>query len=117
MNLQGSNGSLSSWNISDIANYRFEGVTAACVSAQSKGKLEVYPNPVNVEASIFFASHGNQRIRIELLDVLGRSIREIYSGYHAGEHTYIWQADVPKGLYLLRLTSENGQLTQSVIIQ
>ena len=117
MNLQKNNGSLSTWNIVDIANYRFEGVAGINETDKSIGKLQVYPNPTQDLIRIFFISHTRQQIRIELLDVLGRTIREIYSGSHTGENTYTWQADVPLGLYLLRLSSDNGQLTQSILIQ
>jgi hypothetical protein len=117
MNLQQNNGSISTWNISDVANYRLEGVSGIKDNEQANGKLQVYPNPARENLSISFSAQGTLRIRIELLDVLGRTVREIYSGTHTGEQSYTWQTDVPKGLYLLRLNSEKGQFTQSIIIQ
>ena len=117
MNLQRNDGSISTWNISEIDNYRFEVVTGINDGATTFGKLQVFPNPIQEQTSIVFTSPTHQQIRIELLDGLGRSVREIYSGPHLGEQTYTLQADVPKGLYLLRLSGENGQLTQSILIQ
>jgi hypothetical protein len=117
MNLRRNNGSVSTWNISEIANYRFEGVSGINETEKNIGKLQVFPNPMQEQTSIVFASQTHQHIRIQLLDILGRSVREIYSGPHEGEQTYTFQADVPKGLYLLRLIKDNGQLTQSILIQ
>ena len=117
MNLQRNNGSISAWNISEIANYRFESVLGINETEKNIGKLQVFPNPMQEQTRIVFASQTHQHIRILLLDILGRSVREIYSGPHEGEQTYTFQADVPKGLYLLRLIKDNGQLTQSILIQ
>ena len=117
MNLQRNNGSISTWNISEISNYRFEGVSGIKEADKNIGKLKVFPNPMQEQTNIVFTSATHHQIRIELLDVLGRAVREIYIGAHVGEHTYTFQADVPKGLYLLRLSSEIGELTQSILIQ
>lgn len=117
MNLQRNNGSISTWNISEIDNYRFEGVSGIKEADKNIGKLKVFPNPMQEQTNIVFTSPTHHQIRIELLDVLGRAVREIYIGAHVGEHTYTFQANVPKGLYLLRLSSEIGELTQSILIQ
>jgi hypothetical protein len=117
MNLKRNNGNISTWNISDITNYHFENASGINDNEQAIGKLQVYPNPAQEYLSISFSVQATQHIRLELLDVLGRSIREIFNGTHMGEQSYTWQIDVPKGHYLLRLDSENGQLTQSIIIQ
>ncbi len=117
MNLQRNNGSISTWNISEIDNYRFEGVSGINEEETTIGKLQVFPNPMQEQTSFVFASPRHQQIRIELLDGLGRSVREIYSGAHVGEQTYSFQVNVPKGTYLLRLSGENGQLIKSIIIQ
>jgi hypothetical protein len=117
MNLQQNNGTVASWNINEIDNYRFEGVTGLKEVEMGMGKLQVYPNPVQSLTQIVYNSKIRQQIRIELRDVLGRKVQEICNVVHVGEQTYTWQADVPKGLYLLCLISENGQLTQSIVIQ
>jgi hypothetical protein len=117
LKIQLNNGSISTWNISEISNYRFEGDVGIIEEKHSVGKLKVFPNPVIEQTRIFFSTQGSQHIRIELLDILGRAVTEIYNGYHEGEQYYIWQSDLPKGLYLLRLVAENGQLTQTVLLQ
>jgi hypothetical protein len=90
LNLHINNGNIPTWNMRDIANYLFEDITRVNNIDYSIRKLSVYPNPVLEQTSIFFASKANQRIRIEGLDILGRSICEIYSGSHFGESSYIW---------------------------
>jgi hypothetical protein len=117
MNLHKYNGSVSTWNISDIANYRFTGVTGLGELKSTAGNLELFPNPASKETMISFSAAQNQRITIEILDLQGKKIRSIYSGNHVGQQRYPWQVDVPKGMYLCRVTTENGIFTKSLIIQ
>jgi len=117
MTLFKNNGSVSSWSISDIDNYRFEGVSGINEQEQLIGKLEVFPNPASSQAVISFSSPINQRISIEVVDLLGKKQRDVYSGNHFGTQSYTWQVDIPKGIYVCRVSTENGIVTKSLIIQ
>ncbi len=117
MNLQKNNGSISTWNISDIANYRFEGVSGLNETELNMGSMQIYPNPADGQTFISFSYPSIQHIRIEILDLVGRTLHEVYNGKHLGEQRYGWQPNVPSGMYLVRLRSENGMLTQTIVIQ
>jgi hypothetical protein len=117
MNLYKNNGSVSTWNISEIVNYRFEGVSGLGEMEGTAGKLEVFPNPARIQAEISFYSAQNQQITIEVLDVLGRKVSDIYSGYHVGQHSYSWQVNIPEGTYICRVVAEKGIVTKSFFIQ
>jgi hypothetical protein len=116
LNLNKSNGSISTWNLSDIANYRFVGLTGSGELKNTAGKLEVFPNPAGNQTRISFSAAHNQQISVEILDLQGKKIRNIYAGNHDGEQSFFWQVDVPKGMYLCRVATENGILTKSLII-
>jgi ribosomal protein S8 len=117
LNLYKNNGNVSTWNISDIANYRFEGVSGLGEMENNTGKLEVFPNPASNQTMITFSAAQSQTISIELLDLVGRKLRTIYSGNHIGQQSYSWQVDIPKGIYICRVAAESGIVTQSLIIQ
>ena len=117
MSLFKNNGSVSSWSISDIDNYRFEGVSGINKQEQLIGKLEVFPNPMSSQAVISFYSPINQRISIEVVDLLGKKQCDVYTGNHFGTQSYIWQVDIAKGIYVCRVSTENGIVTKSLIIQ
>jgi len=117
MTLFKNNGSVSSWSISDINNYRFDGVSGINEQEQLIGKLEVFPNPASSQTVISFSSPINQRISIEVFDMLGKKMVEIYAGNHIGEQSYTWQVDIAKGIYVCRVRTENGIVTKSIIIQ
>ena len=116
LNLNKSNGSISTWNLSDIANYRFVGLTGSDELKNTAGKLEVFPNPAGNQTMISFSAAHNQQISVEILDLQGKKIRNIYAGNHDGDQSFFWQVDVPKGMYLCRVATENGILTKSLII-
>jgi len=117
MTLFKNNGSVSSWSISDIDNYRFDGVSGINKQEQLIGKLEVFPNPSSSQVVISFSSLINQRISIEVVDLLGKKQCDVYIGNHFGTQSYIWQVDIAKGIYVCRVLTENGIVTKSLIIQ
>jgi hypothetical protein len=117
MKLNKNNGSVSTWNISEISNYSFEGVSGLRETESTTGKLEVFPNPATNHMLISFSSAQNHPIMIEILDLLGKKIREIYSGNHVGQQSYFWEVDIPKGMYICRVSSKSGIVTKSLVIQ
>lgn len=70
--------------------------------------LGVYPNPATTSIQVK-GENGN----ITLLDNSGRVMWE---GQH-NEHTAIDVQNLPKGLYFLHLSNENGVATQKVVVQ
>jgi len=65
MTLFKNNGSVTSWSLNDIENYRFDGVLGVNEQEQLFGKLKVFPNPMSSQAVISFSSPINQRISIK----------------------------------------------------
>lgn len=117
MNLYKNDGLNYTYNISDILNYRFEGVNQLNNSKQSIGKLMISPNPTRDLTSISFSSNRSLKISVEILDLSGRFIQEVYSGLHVGTVEYSWQPNLEQGIYIVRIGSENGVINQLIIIQ
>lgn len=62
-----------------------------------------YPNPFNSVATIELTVPRAMIARIELFDVTGRRVRELWSGAVADEKTVTWQAsEFASGLYFVR---------------
>lgn len=62
-----------------------------------------YPNPFNSVATIKLTVPRAMIARIELFDVTGRRVKELWSGAVADEKTLTWQADeFASGLYFVR---------------
>ncbi|MEL6392231.1 MAG: YCF48-related protein, partial [Bacteroidota bacterium] len=80
----------------------------------------VFPNPVAGPAEVALDLIRNTRVSIDLLDLSGRQLKEIYRGrISAGEHS-IALGDLsgyPPGSYLLALRTSEGHQSISLIIQ
>ncbi|OAV44654.1 alpha-amylase family glycosyl hydrolase [Lewinella sp. 4G2] len=82
-------------------------------------KLEVSPNPTAGEMAISFSLAQPSHLTVELVDLNGRTIQQLFSGRSAaGERSLRLMAnDVPSGMYFLRVTDGVGAAVRKVIIQ
>jgi hypothetical protein len=117
MNIRKYDGNIFTWGINDIANYRFEDFTNLKKMEQTIGNLKVYPNPINEQTIISFTSTINQEISIEIVDLSGRTVLQLFKGNQSGNQNISWQPDLNKGMYLLKVIAQNRLYTQSIIIK
>jgi len=80
------------------------------------------PNPSRDRTNIRFGLPRDREVSVSVYDVAGRKLRQLVSGIlPAGEHSVPWDyrdqsgAQVPAGLYLVKLQAENRVLTQRAI--
>ena len=77
--------------------------------------LSANPNPFNQKAVITFDLDKSGDVRLEIYDVLGRSVGVIHESplhgwYPSGQHSVVWDASgLSSGVYLIRLTVDSGQ--------
>jgi hypothetical protein len=81
--------------------------------------LSVHPNPT--DGGVAIASYllpAPCRVRLELFDILGRSVRVcVQEAQTAGEHTALIQTtDLPAGVYFLVLESASGKSMQRLVV-
>lgn len=78
-----------------------------------------YPNPFNPETTIAFTLREQGEIRLEVFDALGRRVQLLAEGsYAAGTHHFRFAAaELPSGIYLTRLSTENSKTqTRSMLL-
>lgn len=78
-----------------------------------------YPNPFNTDARFNLEVARTQDVKIELFDVLGRSVQVLHDGaLTAGtEHEFaIRGAELPNGVYLVRAVGEEFKETRTVTL-
>lgn len=80
--------------------------------------LENFPNPFNPSTTIRFTLDRPQGVRLELFDVTGRLVRELYDGHlDAGDHRMTWDArSESSGTYLVVLRGDQGTRTRKVVL-
>ena len=86
---------------------------AASVAQQRNADVAVYPNPVAGTRSIRIASASGVR-SVQLLNALGANVG---SWTLAGSEVHLPLGDIPAGMYLLRITGNDGIRTERLIVQ
>ncbi len=77
-----------------------------------------YPNPFNPSTTITYDMAQAGPVRIEVLDLLGRSVAILSNGNQpAGTHTLQWNASrLGSGMYLIRMQAGGRQFVQKVTL-
>jgi hypothetical protein len=82
-----------------------------------------YPNPVTESTTIPFALTEPETIQLEILDLNGRPVTTLASGYTPqGTHQVQWNcagidgSRVPSGIYICRLTTADVVVTRRVVV-
>jgi hypothetical protein len=56
-------------------------------------------------------------IVIDIIDLNGKQIQEVYRGAHEGQQTYQWFSSSVKGIYFCRISTNKKVITKPIIIQ
>jgi len=81
------------------------------------------PDPFNPTTTIRFILPERSTVRVGILDVRGRLLRELLSGpQSAGYHAVLWNgrlangASAPTGIYFARISTEDGVATEKLTL-
>ncbi|MEM1043643.1 MAG: FlgD immunoglobulin-like domain containing protein [Bacteroidota bacterium] len=105
------------------------GASAAAPVAAARGDLatatglgEVYPNPFRTDLTVRYDLADAGHARVEVYDVLGRSVAVLAAGEHAaGQHEAQWTGrdeagrPVSAGLYVVHLRAGQVRLSQTIV--
>src|SRR5262249_21754025 len=94
------------------------GTTAVSTGAAPGVRLEAgRPNPFGAGTTVAFALARPERIRLDILDVHGRSVATLAEGMRApGEYRLRWTArEQPSGIYFARLRAGEVTLTRKLV--
>ncbi|HRY61672.1 MAG TPA: T9SS type A sorting domain-containing protein, partial [Candidatus Fermentibacter sp.] len=82
----------------------------------SWGNLVCSANPVSGSASFGFDLAGQSDVEMVLMDLAGRNIATLASGrMAAGHHDVAWNAGVPTGVYLVRVSTADFSETMRIV--
>lgn len=118
MNLTRNDGTQNSWPIADISQYAFSNATSAGRITESEmDQAKIFPNPASGNLHIEYRGAHEGRIAIELLDLHGKVLRTVYNGIHQGISSCTTAADLPGGVYICRIASEQKIISKPFVIQ
>jgi len=90
----------------ELSSFQIEDISAIPVDDQPKivnrfYLKQNYPNPFNPQTAIAFGLKNRARVKLEIFDILGQKVAELFSGkMEAGAHTIIWNGRNQHGLPL-----------------
>ena len=72
--------------------------------------FSIYPNPTSSQLFIDVSTPLNNNFKAEIIDISGRTVKSINQVNYS-----IDVADIPKGIYFLKLTTDEGILTKKFV--
>ncbi len=82
--------------------------------------LNIYPNPTNSSATIDFKVNGNERVKINVMDVVGRVVEEsaiIAINGEKGTCTVNKNGTLAKGIYIINVEVNNQRISKKLIVE
>lgn len=119
MILQEFNGTISTWNISDINNYAFSPSDAEVDENPSSfvNVLNIFPNPSSGVVNVQFQTENLSNITVEIISGEGNKLYEMYAGHHEGLKTYTWNSNLSSGVYYCRILLDKKTITKPFIVK
>ncbi|QNL22754.1 T9SS type A sorting domain-containing protein [Hyphobacterium sp. CCMP332] len=112
--------SLTSTNNQSCSNTYSEIITISEISS-IRGLLagesfELYPNPVENQVQFRIQLNSEQNIKIEIYNVSSEQVAIQNSNVKAAEHNYLFKLEhFPSGIYIFKLSTEDGRVLNSKI--
>lgn len=78
----------------------------------------VFPNPANNEANIKFSVENNQSAKVELINMVGQSVKSTVVNAQTGQNLVVMPTtELEAGIYMVKVTVNGSQQVQRLVIQ
>lgn len=91
------------------------GISTRIPDPVERSALEIYPNPAQEYLWVELYAAPTQRYRLELLDLQGKLIHRETRRFIGGKRERLEIADLPAGVYLLRLQNQDQRYTRKFV--
>jgi hypothetical protein len=84
-----------------------------------ESSFNVFPNPFNGQTQITYSLDKNATIEINVYNVLGENVAEIYNGKQvAGNYNLKWNASrsMKSGIYFIRMNVDNKTSVKKIVL-
>ncbi|MGI4862300.1 MAG: endonuclease [Janthinobacterium lividum] len=121
----GPTGAATTWQAQGTDNFAGLGsyVSTACAtplavrSGTAAGTLELYPNPATGRVSVRLPGAATRPATVEVLDALGRSVRQLTTTLGDATPAALELAGLPAGLYAVRVSTGDGQYLGRLVVE
>ncbi|HET9503679.1 MAG TPA: endonuclease [Hymenobacter sp.] len=121
----GATGAATTWQSQGTDNFGGVGsyVSTACATtlaargSRTAGALELYPNPTTGRVSLRLPGAATRVATIEVLDALGRPVRQLAAPVGEATAATLELAGLPAGLYAVRLRTAEGLYLGRLVVE
>lgn len=107
--------------LDDINVYgSISGTTSIEEGDLKNGVFNIMPNPTSSGADVRFTLSESNQVNIEVLDILGKKIANVYNGQlNNGQHNFTINENLisKAGMYFVRIQSNNGISTKRLVVE
>jgi hypothetical protein len=101
-----------------VDDLNFTGLIGINEVSTSPTNLSVYPNPAQNLLNVSFTLQNQENVKLELVDVTGKLIREVNPSVMQGDNTLSMDLEgIDNGIYFIRLVSNGAIETKKISIQ
>ena len=97
---------------------KFNGQLVGLSETQAFNSIQLFPNPVNDQATLVLNSEESQQVQVTLTDISGKTVAELFNGMsNSGATSVHWSVNnLQAGLYTLVIRTENNVSTVKCLI-
>ncbi|WP_340114832.1 glycoside hydrolase family 2 TIM barrel-domain containing protein [Maribellus mangrovi] len=112
-----------SWYWSSFYEFELYGTTSTGTDLVEKRypddfSFEIYPNPVENNATVKYMLPESASVRIELFNSAGLKIKNLFAGHQSkGNHELSFSLNNNSGLYIIKLISDKYARSKSVLVK
>lgn len=102
--------------VTETGRYASAKLVGAAVPQTARLSLDNFPNPFNAETTIRFNLPTDTGVSLAVYDILGQLVEELVTStpYRKGQHSVVWSSLESSGIYLVKLTTDEGTLTKKI---
>jgi hypothetical protein len=80
--------------------------------------MVVYPNPASDKVSVMINATSSNNAQVNIIDIKGAIVKSINNKLVSGLNVMeLSVADLPKGMYFVQVTSNEGTSTKKLVIE
>lgn len=80
-------------------------------------EILLFPNPVDTHLNVKLLSDNNKQVAIDIYNVNGRIVKQFTNGFSLSKTFQIDIADLPSGMYVVRISNAKGVVKSHKIIK
>jgi len=101
-----------------VVEHKPNTAAVALSEVETPAVISISPNPVRATGLIEISLKDQQKMKVELIDDLGRTVQLISNSVlHRGKNQFAFSTTgLPAGHYLLRVSGENNQQVKHIVV-